>query len=76
MKRFEEIAAAQFKIPVESVSDALTPKDIPDWDSMTYLLLIAELETAFAVTFTMDELFKADSLGAIRLLLRNKGADV
>ena len=76
MRRFEQIAAEQFKIPVEEVNDALTPKDIPDWDSMTHLLLIAELENEYTVTFTMDELLNAASLGAIRTLLKNKGVAV
>jgi len=76
MKDFKTIVTEHFKIPASDVTDALTAKDIPAWDSMNYLLFIAELEKEYGVSFTMDEVLTADSLGTIRSLLRSKGAPV
>ncbi len=76
MKSFEDIVFEQLHIPRENISDVLTPKDVPDWDSMNYLLFIAELEKEYNVTFTMDEVLSAESLGAVRTALKTKGANV
>ena len=73
MEKFNTIIAVIFKIPVQSVSDMLTSKDIPDWDSMNYLLCIAELEKQFGISFTMDEVLKADSVGSLKTALLSKG---
>jgi acyl carrier protein len=73
MEKFKRIVQEIFKLPAEKIADSLTAKDIPDWDSMNYLLFIAELEKQFTVSFTMDEVLAADSLGAVRALLLAKG---
>jgi acyl carrier protein len=76
MKTFASLVHQHFKIPEASVTDALTAKDIPEWDSMNYLLFIADLEKEYNVSFTMDEVLSADSLGTVRRLLVSKGAQV
>lgn len=73
MEKFDQIASESLKIPLLEVKDVLTPKDIPEWDSMTYLLFIAALEKQFGVSFSMDEVLNAKSLGDVRKALRNKG---
>ena len=49
MATFNEIVSNLLKIPEGDIKDSLAPKDIPDWDSMNYLLFIAELEKEFSV---------------------------
>lgn len=73
MTAFNDIVAKIFNIKTEDVRDNMTSKDIPDWDSMNYLLFISELEKEFKVSFTMDEVLGADSLGALRTILEAKG---
>ncbi len=73
MRTFDSIAAEFLKIPIDAVSDALTPNDVPNWDSMNYLLFIAELEKEYGVSFTMDEVLEARSLGDVRKALEKKG---
>ncbi len=76
MKSFNTIVTEQLKIAPADISDALTPKDVPEWDSMNYLLFISELEKEYGISFTMDEVLGAQSLGDVRAALRSKGADV
>ena len=76
MRDFNALVVEHLKIDAEKISDDLTPKDVPGWDSMNYLLFIAELEKEYGVSFTMDEVLTADSLGAIRTHLKSKGAPV
>jgi len=76
MKTFNQIVGEIFKIPEENITDDLSSKTIPEWDSMNYLLFIAELEKQFNVSFSMDEVMNADSLGAIKVILKSKGAQI
>lgn len=73
MKIFEDIVTEQLGIPKEKISDSLTPADVPEWDSMNYLLFIGELEKQYNISFTMDEILTASSLGAVRALVIGKG---
>ena len=73
MKTFNTIVTEQLKIPEADIRDSLKPEDVPEWDSMNYLLFIAELEKEFKITFTMDEVLAADSLGSVRKILVAKG---
>ncbi len=65
MKTFNQIAEDILKIEKGKVEDSLTPKDVPEWDSMNYLLFIAELEKEYNFSFSMDEVLNAKSLGDI-----------
>lgn len=76
MKTFEDIVSEHLGIVKDAVLDSLTPKDVPNWDSMNYLLFIAALEKEYNITFTMDEVLGAQTLGAIRNLAHGKGAAV
>jgi acyl carrier protein len=74
MRKFNEIAQEQLGIRAEDMRDDLTPKDVPHWDSMNYLLFIAELEKEYDIAFSMDEVLGAQTLGAIKEIARTKGA--
>lgn len=76
MKTFNQVVNEILKIPKGSIKDDLTSKDIPEWDSMNYLLFIAELEKQFNVSFSMDEVMNANTLGAVKNILRSKGAQI
>jgi len=74
-KAFTTIVTEKLKIKAEDISDSLTPGDVPEWDSMNYLLFISELEKEYNVSFTMDEVLQAQSLGDVRKYLKAKGVD-
>lgn len=74
--KFDKIVSGIFKLKPSEIKDSLTSKEIPNWDSMNYLLFISELEKDFGVTFSMDEVLNADSLGAIRKMLKAKGVNI
>jgi len=69
MKTFSQIVEELFGIKEEDQKDELSPKDIPNWDSMNYLLFIAELEKEFSMSFSMDEVMNAQTLGDLRVLV-------
>lgn len=76
MKTFDAIAEELLKIPHGKVSDDLSPQDVPEWDSMNYLLFIAEIEKEFSISFTMDEVVNAKTLGDVRSVVEKKKTEV
>lgn len=72
MKTFNQIVNQIFSIPEEKIKDELSSADIPDWDSMNYLLFIAELEKEFNLSFSMDEVMNVQTLGDLRKLVEKR----
>jgi len=75
-EKFNKIVVEFFKLAPEEIKDSLTAKETPNWDSMNYLLFIAELEKQFNVSFSMDEVLNAKSLGSIKEMLRKRGINL
>ena len=73
MSKFNEIVSKMFNLKIDDIRDNMSSKDIPDWDSMNYLLFIAELEKEFNFSFSMDEVMGAETLGTLRNILKSKG---
>jgi len=76
MKDFNTLVYEHFKITASEVQDTLSAKDIPEWDSMNYLLFIADVEKEYNVSFSMDEVLGAQTLGDVRVMLRQKSIDL
>jgi acyl carrier protein len=45
------------------LKDHLTANDVDKWDSLTHMLLIAEIEEAFKIKFKLKELNKMRNVG-------------
>lgn len=76
MKDFTALVTEHFKIAEANIVDTLSAKDIPEWDSMNYLLFIADVEKEYNVSFSMDEVLGAQTLGDIKNMLRTKSIDI
>lgn len=72
MKTFNQIVSELFLLDESAINDSLSSKDIPEWDSMNYLLFIAELEKEFDISFSMDQVMNAKTLGDIRSVVDGK----
>ncbi len=64
--------AETFGADPASVSEATSPKTLATWDSLGHLNLVAALEKAFAVSFTMEETLAMEDAGAIQRILAAK----
>lgn len=76
MKDFNALVTEHFKIASADVADTLSARDVPEWDSMNYLLFIADVEKEYNVSFSMDEVLGAQTLGDIKKMLRAKSVIV
>ncbi len=45
------------------ISYETSPDDIPDWDSLTQVLLVEEIEKTFHISIDMDDVFKIRTFG-------------
>lgn len=72
MKTFNQIVSSSFSIPEIEVKDTLSSKDIENWDSMNYLMFIADIENEFSISFTMDEVMNAKTLGDIHSIIEER----
>jgi acyl carrier protein len=61
------------KVPVSEVNDESSPQNIERWDSFHGLVLLDDLETAFNVKFTLDEVTSIRTVGDIKKSLYNHG---
>jgi len=59
------------------LSDATTADDIEDWDSLSQITLIGEIESAFSLKFSIKDISSLKNVGEmIDLLVNKKGAAV
>ncbi len=54
------------------VNDGLTANDVANWDSLTHMLMIGEVENSFAVKFKLKELGRLDNVGSLVALIESK----
>jgi len=73
MEELNQIIEKIFKMKPQDIRDEMTPEDIPNWDSINYLMFIAEVEKKFQITFSMDEVLNTKNFGDIKAAMRNKG---
>jgi len=57
------ICRQTFGDPQLIVGPETKAKDVENWDSMTNLILIDELEKKFGVTFSLDDIMNAANIG-------------
>ena len=53
------------------VTEATTADEVENWNSLTHLTLINELEETFEVAFTLDEVTGSKNLGELLSALMN-----
>lgn len=54
------------------LSNELTANEVANWDSLSHMLMIGEVENAFAVKFKLRELGKLDNVGSLVNLISTK----
>ena len=72
---FEKLTAIFRKIFNDETivfSEELTANDVPNWDSLTHMLMIGEVENEFSVKFKLKELGKLDNVGSLVTLIKSK----
>jgi acyl carrier protein len=75
-QQFNEVVSKALSVSPETVTDDLEYQSIPEWDSMTHLVLVAELEQAYGIAIDMDDVLEMGSVGKIRTLLKKYNVEL
>ena len=54
------------------ITDNLTAKDVDEWDSLTHMLLIVEVEKLFGIKFKLKDLNKMKNVGDMVKIIQGK----
>ena len=61
-----------FNLPDFELTDDLSAKDVPGWDSFNHVNLIINIEEEFGIQFTNDEVGGMQNIGNLKTLLASK----
>ncbi len=67
--KFNEIFASALAVPAEQITDELEYQGIPEWDSMSHMILITELESAYAITIETQDMLDMTSVPKVKEIL-------
>ena len=65
MEKLNEIARDVFDNESVVLTDTTTAADVEEWDSLTHLSLISDIEDAFDVTLTLGEIQGSANVGEL-----------
>ena len=54
------------------LTDETNSSDIPDWDSLAHIQLIAAIEDKFGIKFTLEEAVSAENVGEFIKIIEGK----
>lgn len=75
MKTVEEVIAKALQIDSSLLKDSSGPHDIEAWDSFNGLLIIAELEKAFKINLSLEDIAGIKTVGDIKKVLKKHKVD-
>ena len=67
-----EIVSRQFSLAKEEITDSTNPDDVENWDSLSHVSLVSELESTFQVRFEIEEIMEMENVGAMAQLVARK----
>ena len=73
MKRLKAILSKVLDVEEGRITDDMSPENVETWDSFNALMLVSELESAFKVKFTMEEVKAVKRVKDIKDSLKRHG---
>lgn len=64
-EKVKNIIAETLNISEDMISETLAINDIPEWDSMGNMAIIAALEEKMGIEFPLEDLFELNSVDSI-----------
>ena len=72
LEKLSSIFKILFNRPDLELTDNLSAKDVPGWDSFNHVNLIISIEEEFGVRFSNDEVGGMQNVGNLKTLLASK----
>lgn len=67
------VFAEALNIDISSVTDDLKYQSIPQWDSISHMVLISAIEEKFNVSISTDDVIDMNSVGKGKEILKKHG---
>ena len=74
--QLHEIIANALDISTELVNDELEYQSIVEWDSMSHLLLVEELEATYKISIETEDILEMNNVSKIMEVLRKRGVGI
>jgi acyl carrier protein len=65
-----QIISTSFNIPASSVNDDLEYQSIPQWDSISHMLLISDIEANFNIVIDTEDVLNLSSVKKAKEILK------
>lgn len=75
LEKYRDIFVELFHVTPENLNNEFTFRNIDEWNSITHMALISELEDIFGVMFETDEILHFGSYTNGIRLLQGKGVE-
>jgi acyl carrier protein len=72
--KLKDILAKVLLVDENKISDDMSRKSVEEWDSMAHLMLVSEIESAFGVALSDDDIMGIQTVGDIKKILKKIGA--
>jgi acyl carrier protein len=70
------LVAEALNVSAETLTEDSSTETVPTWDSVAGMSLMVLLEETYDIAFEAEELAMLTSVGAVRRMLREKGAAI
>ncbi len=74
--KLKNILAKVLLIDKSKISDGMSRKSVEEWDSMAHLMLMSEIESAFEVAMSDDDIMEIQTVGDIKKTLKKLGITI
>jgi acyl carrier protein len=71
--KLKTIFAETFALNGDGFADSLSPDNVPGWDSLGHLKLVAAIQEAFAVELEVDDIMRMENVASIKEVLSSRG---
>jgi len=75
-RNLKEITSKILLIDPDDINDGTSRKDVKSWDSMSHLMLVTEIESAFGIMMSDDDITGIRTFGDMKRVLRKLGANL
>lgn len=75
-EKLHSVFSRAFEIPVETINDELEYQGIAEWDSMSHLVLVEELERTYNISIDMEDILDMGSVEKIKGILKKHGFEI
>ena len=72
-QKLYEIISKVMNTPISKITDESSPESIESWDSFTSYVLLDEIESAFNVKFSLEEILEIKNVGDFKRCLKKYG---